>query len=244
MTNVLGLHETRSTWKIQKQKIHTYDGRTDGRTDRQKRYITIALCIALLCWRKIKITHRPRLLFYNLTERKRHLLQRVVHRWQVQARCICLHCTTCLPVGLPVLCGLSKYTTAGLLLVGTWWCRTWCRNWEWDERQQYSEWYMVDYTRSGQRCHCIFTARSELRKVLFLAPSVCGFLFVYEIYPEFLNGSAPNSQGRRVWSLARLSLQVKVKGKGHQAQKRHFSALPADCMRFMFGKTSLESSFL
>jgi len=27
----------------------------------------------------------------------------------------------------------------------------------------------------------VFITRSELRKALFLAPSVCGFLFVYEI---------------------------------------------------------------
>jgi len=33
----------------------------------------------------------------------------------------------------------------------------------------------------------IFTACSELQKVLFLAPSVCGF-FVYEISPEPTNG--------------------------------------------------------
>jgi len=40
-----------------------------------------------------------------------------------------------------------------------------------------------------------------------------------------------------VWSIA-LSLKVKVKGQGHHGQKRHFSALPAACVRFMFGKTS------
>jgi len=38
----------------------------------------------------------------------------------------------------------------------------------------------------------IIAARSELRKVLFLAQSVCGFLFVYEIPREPLNGFAPN----------------------------------------------------
>ena len=59
---------------------------------------------------------------------------------------------------------------------------------------------------------CLFTARSELRKVLFLTPSMT-FLFVYEISWEPLNGFAPNSQGRRVWSLARTSLNVKVKGQ-------------------------------
>ena len=56
---------------------------------------------------------------------------------------------------------------------------------------------------------------NELRKVLFLALSAT-FLFVYEISPEPLNGFAPNSQARRVWSLAGMSLKVKVKGQGHQ----------------------------
>jgi len=58
----------------------------------------------------------------------------------------------------------------------------------------------------------IFSSRSELLKVLFSAPSACGFLFVYEIFRERLNGFAPNSHGRRVWSLAWTSLKVKVKG--------------------------------
>jgi len=39
------------------------------------------------------------------------------------------------------------------------------------------------------------------------------FLFVYEIYREPLNGFAPNSQERRVWSLARINLNVKVRGQ-------------------------------
>jgi len=56
-----------------------------------------------------------------------------------------------------------------------------------------------------------------------------------------LNGFAPNSHGRRVWSVDRTSLKVKVKGRGHQGQKRHFSALSTACVRFMFGKTSLAS---
>ena len=38
------------------------------------------------------------------------------------------------------------------------------------------------------------------------------FLFVYEMLPELLNGFAPYSQGGRVWSLARTSLNVEVKG--------------------------------
>jgi len=55
----------------------------------------------------------------------------------------------------------------------------------------------------------ICTARNELRKVLFLALSVI-FLFVNEISLEPLNGFAPNSQGRHVWSLPRAILKVKV----------------------------------
>ena len=82
---------------------------------------------------------------------------------------------------------------------------------------------------------------SELRKVLFLAPSVCGFLFVYMKYlGEPLNGFAPHSHGRRVWSLAGTSLKVKVNGQGHQRQKATFFG--RSCVRFMYGKTSLASS--
>jgi len=45
--------------------------------------------------------------------------------------------------------------------------------------------------------HSILIAtHTELQKVLFLTPSVCGFLFVYEIPQEQLNGFAPNSHGR------------------------------------------------
>ena len=45
---------------------------------------------------------------------------------------------------------------------------------------------------------------------------------VYEIPREPLNGFAPNSQGRRVWSLARTRLNVKVKDQGHQGQNDIF----------------------
>jgi len=68
---------------------------------------------------------------------------------------------------------------------------------------------------------------------LFLA--ACGFLGVYEISRELLNGFAPNSHGKCVCSLAEMSLKVKVKGQGHQGQKRHFSALLEACVWFMFG---------
>jgi len=49
----------------------------------------------------------------------------------------------------------------------------------------------------------VVTTRSELRKVLFLVPSVCVFLFVYEISLEQLTGFVPNSNGRRVSYLTR-----------------------------------------
>jgi len=84
----------------------------------------------------------------------------------------------------------------------------------------------------------IVTSRSELQKVLFLAPSVCGFLFVYKISLEPLNGFASHSHGRHIWSLTWTSLKVKVKGQGHQGQKRQFSALLVVCVWFVFGKTS------
>ena len=61
---------------------------------------------------------------------------------------------------------------------------------------------------------------------------------------EPLNGLMLNSHGRRVWSLAQRSLKVKVKGQGRQGQKRHFSALSVACVWFVFGRTSLTSSFL
>ena len=39
------------------------------------------------------------------------------------------------------------------------------------------------------------------------------FFFVYEISRESLNGFAPNSHGSRVWPLAQMSLNVKVKDR-------------------------------
>ena len=67
----------------------------------------------------------------------------------------------------------------------------------------------------------LFSTCSELHKVLFLALCVT-FLFVYEISWELLSGFAPDSQGRHVWSLARTSLNLKVKGKGHHGQNGIF----------------------
>jgi len=69
------------------------------------------------------------------------------------------------------------------------------------------------------------------------------FLSVYEISPELLNTFVSNAHGRRVWSLARTSLKVKIKSQGQEAQKQHISVLLAACVHFMFGKTSLASTF-
>ena len=49
--------------------------------------------------------------------------------------------------------------------------------------------YLV--SSSSLLVYCFVTARIELRKFLFLAPSVCGFLFVHEMEPP--NRFAPNS---------------------------------------------------
>jgi len=68
----------------------------------------------------------------------------------------------------------------------------------------------------------------------FLALSVT-LLFMYEISWEPLNRFAPNSHGRHVWSLARTSLNVKVKGQGHQTQR---SRLPETKKWHFFGPFS------
>jgi len=88
---------------------------------------------------------------------------------------------------------------------------------------------------------CIILARSELRKVLFLVSSVCGFLFVYEMSLEPLN------------SLCQIHMEDvffpcsdEFEGQGQRSKakvtrdkKQHFSALSTACVWFMFGKTSL-----
>ena len=75
----------------------------------------------------------------------------------------------------------------------------------------------------------LITACSGLHKVPILALSLT-FLFVYEISHELLNGFAPNSHGRLVWSLAQTSLNVKVKvtsDKFPPPLKMHCNALAA-----------------
>jgi len=69
------------------------------------------------------------------------------------------------------------------------------------------------------------------------------FLFVYEIFREPLNGFAPNSHGRRVWSFARTSLKVDIKGQRSRSPgtKNIFRPFAA-CVRFVFGQTTLACS--
>ena len=92
----------------------------------------------------------------------------------------------------------------------------------------------------------ITTAHSELLKVLFLAPSVCGVLFLYAISREPLNGFALKTRKTRL-----VPRSDEIEGEGQRLKvkvtkdkKRHFSSLSAACVRFMFGnKTYLACSF-
>jgi len=68
-------------------------------------------------------------------------------------------------------------------------------------------------------------------------------LFVYDISWELLNRFAPNSQGRRVWSLALASLNVKEKGQDHQGQKNEIFPPFRRPACGLFGNTSLASGF-
>jgi len=91
------------------------------------------------------------------------------------------------------------------------------------------------------------TVRCQLRKVLFLALSFCVFVCVGNI-----SGTAERIctrfilQGRRVWFLALTSLKVKVKGQRSRSSGTKngiFRSFRRPTCRFMFGKTSLASSF-
>ena len=91
-----------------------------------------------------------------------------------------------------------------------------------------------------QRSRCsVVTARSELRKVLFLAPSVCVCLCMK--YPE--NRWTDLRQIRTKTCLVPRSTSLKVKDKGQRSRSPGTkTAVSAACERFMFGKTSLASS--
>jgi len=78
----------------------------------------------------------------------------------------------------------------------------------------------------------------------FVFGAIIFFLFWYEIFRKPMKGFAPNSHGRRVWytSLGR-DWRSRSKVKVTRDKKRHFSALSA-ALRFIFGKTSLASSYV
>jgi len=63
-----------------------------------------------------------------------------------------------------------------------------------------------------------FTARSELRKVLFLALSVCAFLFVYEIS----RGTSERICSKFTRKTCLVSRSDEFEGQGHQGQKTAF----------------------
>jgi len=67
-------------------------------------------------------------------------------------------------------------------------------------------------------------------------------LFVCEISREPLNGFAPNSHGRRAWSLARMILNVKVKGQRSRSpgtKTVFFGPFGGLCAVYVWGKTAL-----
>jgi len=70
------------------------------------------------------------------------------------------------------------------------------------------------------------------------------FMYWYEISPELLNGFAPNSQGRPVWSLAGTSLNVKVKGQGHRGQKTGFLADISEIAELICNKFTGKTCFI
>jgi len=88
--------------------------------------------------------------------------------------------------------------------------------------------------------HLIIITCSELWKVLFLAPSVCGFLFVYEISWGTAERICAKFTQKTFSPLLRRVCRSKVKVTIDK--KRHFLAILAACMQFVFGKTSLAFS--
>ena len=70
-----------------------------------------------------------------------------------------------------------------------------------------------------QSVFCMFLPHTVNRvRFCFWRRHSVDFLYVYEISWELLNRFAPNSHGGRVWSLARNSLKVKVKGQRSRSQ--------------------------
>jgi len=88
----------------------------------------------------------------------------------------------------------------------------------------------------------LITARSELRKVLFLVPSVCGLCLCM----RYLGNLWMDLRQIHTEDVSLFRRSVEFEGQGQRSRspgtKRHFSALSATCVRFVFIKTSLASS--
>jgi len=90
----------------------------------------------------------------------------------------------------------------------------------------------------------IITACSELRKVLFLVPFV-SFLCVWNV-----SGTAERICAKFTRKTCMVPLSGEFEGQGQRwkvkvtrAKKQHFWALSTACVQFMFGITSLASSW-
>jgi len=85
----------------------------------------------------------------------------------------------------------------------------------------------------------IITACNELWKVLYFAPSACGFyVCVWNI-----SRTAEWIFAKFTWKMCLVPRLDEFEGQGHQGQKTVFLALSVACVRFMSRKTSLPSSF-
>jgi len=85
----------------------------------------------------------------------------------------------------------------------------------------------------------VFATRSELRNVLFLAPSECGFFVcVWNI-----SGTAEHICAIFTQKTCLVPLSDEFEGQGHHGRKTaFFRPFSLACLWFMFGKTSLASS--
>ena len=119
------------------------------------------------------------------------------------------------------------------------------------ERTKIALWWMrsqkivgsPDNLRKHSPQSLLITTRSELRKVLFLAPSVCVFGCIWNTL-----GTAERIYARFTRKIRLVHRLDEFEGQGQRLNakvtrdnRRHFSTLSAACVLFMFGKTSLAS---
>ena len=82
---------------------------------------------------------------------------------------------------------------------------------------------------------CVVTARSELRKVLFLAPSVCGVFFRV----RNISGTAERICAKFTRKTCLVPRWDEFEGQGQRSRsqrtkKRHFSAISVACVWFVW----------